>query len=196
MVADVLVELKVGRLDQTFSYLIPTGMNLEVGERVLVPFGKQKLEGFVLKIKPYEKVDYELKEIIEQIDTKRVLTDELMDIGNYISKKTLSTTISAYQTMLPTALKAKANFKVPKKYQTYIELNIPYEEAIKNIKIEKQKEIIEKLKEGKVKKEKLISSSLQTLLKKQIVKEMTVSEYDNQITELNESHTDYARQVQ
>lgn len=31
---------------------------------------------------------------------------------------------------------------------------------------------------------------------KQIVKEMTVSEYDNQITELNESHTDYARQVQ
>ena len=186
MVADVLVELKVGRLDQTFSYLIPTGMNLEVGERVLVPFGKQKLEGFVLKIKPYEKVDYELKEIIEQIDTKRVLTDELMDIGNYISKKTLSTTISAYQTMLPTALKAKANFKVPKKYQTYIELNIPYEEAIKNIKIEKQKEIIEKLKEGKVKKEKLISSSLQTLLKKQIVKEIKEEKY--RINKTGEKH--------
>lgn len=31
---------------------------------------------------------------------------------------------------------------------------------------------------------------------KQIVKEMTVSEYDNQITELNESHTNYATQVQ
>ena len=114
MIADVLVELKLGT-DQTFSYLVPRYMKLEVGERVLVPFGKQVLEGFVMKLKPYEKTEYELKEIIEQIDEKRILSDELIDIGNYISKKTLSNTISAYQTMLPSALKAKANFKIPKK---------------------------------------------------------------------------------
>lgn len=175
MIADVLVELKLGT-DQTFSYLVPRDMKLEVGERVLVPFGKQVLEGFVMKLKPYEKTEYELKEIIEQIDEKRILSDELIDIGNYISKKTLSNTISAYQTMLPSALKAKANFKIPKKYKTYIELNIPYDEAIKKVNREQQLKIIEKLRNGKILKEESLSS-LTTLIKNKIVKETKEEEY-------------------
>ena len=50
MVADVLVELKAKEIDQTFTYKIPSNLldKVEVGKRVLVPFGKQKLEGFVL----------------------------------------------------------------------------------------------------------------------------------------------------
>ena len=49
MVADVLVELKAKEIDQTFTYKIPSNLldKVEVGKRVLVPFGKQKLEGFL-----------------------------------------------------------------------------------------------------------------------------------------------------
>ncbi len=53
MIAEVLVEIKAKNIDKTFSYLIPKDFKekIKVGIRVLVPFGKQKLEGFVLKIK-------------------------------------------------------------------------------------------------------------------------------------------------
>ena len=52
MYADVLVELKAKQIDRTFTYLIPYNLvnEVKVGKRVLVPFGKQKLEGFVLNI--------------------------------------------------------------------------------------------------------------------------------------------------
>ena len=49
---DVLVELKAKQIDKTFTYLVPSNFKeeVEIGKRVLVPFGKQKLEGFILNI--------------------------------------------------------------------------------------------------------------------------------------------------
>ena len=80
MFAQVLVEIKAKNLDKTFTYKIPNNLNVEVGERVLVPFGKQKLEGFVLKI-DNEEPEYETKEIISLIDLKPVLNKELIELG-------------------------------------------------------------------------------------------------------------------
>ena len=52
MTAQVLVEIKAKSIDKTFTYNIPKYLESEVvvGKRVLVPFGRQKIEGFVLKI--------------------------------------------------------------------------------------------------------------------------------------------------
>ena len=49
MYAEVLVEIKAKNLDKTFTYQIGD-LNVLKGMRVLVPFGKLKLEGFVLNI--------------------------------------------------------------------------------------------------------------------------------------------------
>ena len=70
MIVEVLVELKLKRIDKTFSYLVPDHLKdmIKKGVRVLVPFGKQKLEGFILNIKNEEKTEFKLKEIIEIID--------------------------------------------------------------------------------------------------------------------------------
>ena len=47
MNCEVLVELKSKNIDKTFTYSIPQALidKVKVGIRVLVPFGKQKLEG-------------------------------------------------------------------------------------------------------------------------------------------------------
>ena len=121
MIAEVLVEIKAEGIDKTFSYLIPDSLKdkVSVGIRVEVPFGKQKLEGFVLAINPYQEVDYQMKEIIDVIDIEPVLNEEMLKLGNYISKKTICNLISAYQTMLPKALKAKHDVGVNKKYVVY-----------------------------------------------------------------------------
>lgn len=179
MVVDVLVEIKAKKIDQTFTYFLPKQLEdkVEVGSRVLVPFGKRELEGFVLKkyrqIKP---LDYPLKEILSSVDDHPVLNEEMLELGIYVSKKTLCNLISTYQTMLPTALKAKKGTVIPKKYDTYIVIN-----EIIEVQNEKQKQILNfVLKNQKVLKKdcsSISASALRLLLKKGILKEVKEEVY-------------------
>lgn len=178
MFANVLVELKAKQIDKTFTYLIPEKLknDVEIGKRVLVPFGKQKLEGFVLNISNHKDFDYEVKEVISVVDQNPVLNSEMLELGKYISKRTLCNLISAYQTMLPSALKAHKNFIVNKKYLTYIRL-IDENYVPKN---QNQEQIINLLKKNSVLKSelnKISISSVNTLINKKIVVEVKEEVY-------------------
>ena len=203
MKIDVLVELKAKGIDQTFTYLVPKELedNIKIGIRVNVPFGNQKLEGFVLSINNND-VDYKLKSIISIIDNEPVLTSEMLELGKYISKKTLCNLISAYQTMLPRALKAKSGFIVNKKYVTYLSL-IDCNYIPKN---DKQKEIIDKLNTGDKLKSDMVNISLsgvKTLIKNNIIVEVKKELYrinDDEIIEecnitLNEEQSKVVKRV-
>ena len=180
MTVNVLVELSNRNIDKTFSYLVPTNMeeDIKIGVRVKVPFGKQKLEGFIMEINN-SKID-DLKEIYEVVDKDVILNEELLKLGYYIKDKTLCTLISAYQAMLPKALKAKNNTNINKSYNKFIELNISREE-LSSIKLnEKQQLIINEIKNGNTGKDflsKISVSSLKTLLTKKIVKEIMIENY-------------------
>lgn len=170
VVADVLVEVKAKQIDQTFAYSIPKNLegNVIVGKRVLVPFGPRMVEGFVLNIENKE-VDFSLKEISSVIDEDAILNQELLELGKYISKKTMCNLISAYQTMLPSALKAKNGLVVPKKEVAYISLvDVTY--VPKN---QKQKELIDILLAGATLKNELreYSSAIKTLVSKNVIRE-------------------------
>ena len=123
MYIDVLVEIKSKKVDKTFTYKVPDSLvsDIEIGKRVTVPFNNRTLEGFIMSIHN-NKVDYETKDIINIVDTKPVLNKELIDLGKYIVNKTLCSLVSAYNTMLPAALKAHKNYNINKKYVTYIKL--------------------------------------------------------------------------
>ncbi len=160
MYAQVLVEIKAKAIDKTFTYKIPDWMALEIGMRVLVPFGKRTLEGFVLKIEETGNFDYEVKSIISVTDDHPVINGEMLKLGEYISKKTLSPLICAYQTMLPSALKAKNNFTVNKKYVSYLIIG----DTLPTLKTDKQKEIYDLVKQkGKVLKKELTDVSAYTV---------------------------------
>ena len=116
MLADVLVEVVSKTTDKTFTYHIPNDMNALVGMRVLVPFGSRSIEGFIVRIYDEVKLDYEVKDIIKLVDDRPVLNEEMLDLGKYISKKTLSPLTKAYQTMLPSALKARKKTNINKKF--------------------------------------------------------------------------------
>lgn len=181
MIIEVLVELSNRNIDKTFDYIVPTDLEtkIKVGIRVLVPFGSQELEGFVLKIKSQTTTDIELKKIIDVVDDEVILNKELLELGKYISNSTLSTLISSYQVMLPKALKAKKNVKISKKMTTYICLNNNQEEQIKLNK--SQEEILKVLKtHEKVLKSdltKISNSSVKTLLNKKIIYEVKEENY-------------------
>lgn len=178
MVAQVLTQIKAKQLDKTFTYKIPLELEnkISIGIRVIIPFGKQKLEGFVLSIENEQQYDYELKEIIDIIDEMPILTEEMLELGKVISQKTLCTLVSAYQTMLPTSLKAKIGNHLNKKYETIIEIN-----DIKNINYtKKQQELLEIIKTKKITKKEAKEYSLSAykkLLEQNIIKEVQIEKY-------------------
>jgi len=110
MYADVLVEVVTKELDKMYTYKIPSNFKAEIGMRVLVPFGHRNIKGFIMNIHSND-IDYPVKDIISLIDDHTVINEEMIELGKYISNKTLCSLISAYQTMLPSALKAKKNQK-------------------------------------------------------------------------------------
>ena len=173
MIVEVLVEIKAWKIDKTFSYHVPSALEKEIaiGKRVLVPFQKRELEGFIINI--LDEVAYETKDIIKVIDENPVLNEELLELGKYISKKTLCNLISAYETMLPVALKAKNGTTINKRYQTYLEVN-----SIDIKLTPKQLEIVELIKkQGRVLKSSIKSSIVSTLIKKNVLKEVSEEVY-------------------
>ena len=169
LIAGVLVEISNKNVDRIFEYNIPDFLvkDIKVGIRVLVPFGKMKLEGFVLEIKNEKSTNKELRDILEIVDGEIVLNDELMKLGKIMSHDTLSTLISCYQVMLPKALKAKNGSEVNIKYDTFYKIK----NIADNVKLsDTQRKIIDLVrKEELVIRKRLMdisSSSLNTLLKK------------------------------
>lgn len=178
MTVGVLVEISNKSVDKIFDYNVPSSLEskIQVGVRVSVPFGKMLLEGFVLEIK--DSADRELKDILDVVDDDIVLNDELIELGKEIKRRTLSPLISCYQVMLPKALKAKSGRDISIKYESVYSLNtIDCNMSFNST----QKQIIDLIKDkGKVSRRELVNislSSLQTLIKKNILIEEKVEKY-------------------
>ena len=179
MVVGVLVELSSKRIDKVFDYNVPLELEsrISIGIRVIVPFGRMTLEGFVLNIKENSDVNRELKSIIDVVDCDVVLNDEMLQLGRIMQEKTISTLISCYQCMLPKALKAKNGSSINIKYDTFYRLG-----NVNNIKLnEKQNEIINKFKDNDlILRKDLVDislSSLNTLVKKGVLIEEKKEHY-------------------
>ena len=183
MYAKVIIEIGVKNVDKMFTYVVPDNMkeDIKVGCRVKVKFGSMVLEGFVLELtNAIDKVDYELKEIIELVDKIPILNKEMLELGKKIQEITLCSLISAYQVMLPKALKASIKTNINTKLIRYAVSNRKDMELItyiENTKYEKQREFLKKLiVEKKIKVDKL-ESYLNTLEKNGLIKFIYEEDY-------------------
>lgn len=176
MTIDVLVEINIKRNNKTFTYLVPDELTnqIKVGKRVLVPFGKQIIEGFILKIDNNIN-NNNLKEIYKVIDEEAILNDELLELGKKISKDNICDLVSVYQAMLPKGYKASKKNNINIKKVLYVKLKENYD--IKNIKSEKQLDLINKLKEKDLEYKYLDKYSVNMLIKKNIVEKYYKEEY-------------------
>ncbi|APH05304.1 primosomal protein N' [Bacillus weihaiensis] len=106
--ASVIVDVSSMQTDRAFDYKVPEDLQefLSPGMRVIVPFGPRKVQGFVTEVKNHSEFD-KLKPIIELLDLTPCLTPELLKVGQWLTNKTLCFKISAFQVMLPAAMKAK-----------------------------------------------------------------------------------------
>ena len=204
MLVDVLVEINLNKKNKTFTYFVSKEQEekIALGKRVLVPFGKQELEGFILNIKKGEKE--ELKSIIKVIDEYSVLNKELLELGKKISDDNVCNLVSIYQAMLPKGYKASKKSSVKEKLVNYIRIidkNKVYE-FIKTGKAKKQIEILEKLLEKDLEAKLFSYATINSLIEKGLVEKYQKEEYrlqdemvEKKINKLNEYQKEAYNQI-
>ena len=187
MQAKIIVELPSKKVDKEFIYDIPLYLDIKIGSIVKVPFGNRLIEGFVLDIGIFP-TEYTLKEI-DSIVNKDVLNTELIELGKYISKTTISSLSSAYQSMLPKGIKASIKNKVSTSKKRYMVLNqninIINNYIDNNRRYIKQVNILnEVINNNKVLVPRL-DSSINTLLNKDLIKLVYEEEYRYKVESFN-----------
>ena len=113
-------------LQGLFTYAIPEGMNVEVGVRVLVTFGRSKTYlGIVVKVHDVKPEGYAVKPITQVIDEAPIVTEKQLRLWQWISDYYLSPIGEVYKAALPSGLKAEDGYKP--KTETYIKLTKTYQ---------------------------------------------------------------------
>lgn len=114
MIAAVALPLKVKSVDRLFDYLVPTGLDLQVGQAVEVPFAHRQTVGFVVALRSDEKGESEngeLKTLTRAIPSTETfsLTAELLALAQFLRERYLCSWGAAIQTVLPPVTRARVN---------------------------------------------------------------------------------------
>lgn len=125
-IVSVIIEHPIRHLDMSFSYL--TDKKMPVGIRVHVPFGHQKVVGFVQKTAWTDLTQAQLEQrdglkyrfVIDMIDEQPILTTELQLLAQSLAKMTFSPLVSCLKTMLPPALKPSSTAEMSKRKEKII----------------------------------------------------------------------------
>lgn len=101
-IALIFVNTTIKRITKPYSYIIPGELSfLDVGWRVIVPFGKQKMEGFIVEIQDYNHTDNNLKSVIETIDTQPWFDNNMLETAKWISEYYLCSLVDAMRLFIP-----------------------------------------------------------------------------------------------
>ena len=112
-------------LQGLFTYAIPEGMNVGMGMRVLVTFGRSKMYlGIVARIHDVKPEGYQVKPITQVMDQEPIVTEQQLKLWQWISDYYLSPIGEVYKAALPAGLKAEDGYKA--KTETYIRLTEQY----------------------------------------------------------------------
>ncbi|SDH92030.1 primosomal protein N' [Alteribacillus bidgolensis] len=108
MYAKVIVDVTAGQTNKAFDYRIPEELIdlILPGMRVIVPFGPRKIQGFIWEITENTELD-RVKPISEMLDPYPVLTNEMLQLGQWLAEETVCFLITALQSMIPSAIRAK-----------------------------------------------------------------------------------------
>ena len=119
MYAKVIVGLNQPEMDKLFDYRIPEGMTVEIGVRVIVPFGSRnkKAEGYVISLSEKTEVSADkIKELLEVLDEGRpTFTPALLDLAEWMKERYFCTLNQCLQAIMPPGIRTKSSWTVSRK---------------------------------------------------------------------------------
>lgn len=143
MYIEVILNNKVKILNRTFDYIVPENMKdgLNIGSRVLVPFGRSTKDAYVIGFK--DKSDFECKEILEVLTTEEI-SEEKLALAKIMSKRYFCNLSECIKLMLNPKTNTKNIDNIMKnKMKNIVVLAENYKEILESTKLnEGQKEIV------------------------------------------------------
>ncbi len=104
MIAKVIVDISASDVDRVFDYIAIDGA--ERGSRVLVPFGRQNIEGYVIGFAETSDVPQEkLKAIASVIDDRPIVSDEFLKLCDYMTARFHLRKIDVFRLFLPAKMR-------------------------------------------------------------------------------------------
>lgn len=102
-IANIIVNLSHTDVDRPFDYLIPENLNICIGMEVEVPFGNQKITGFVIDISQDTEIKKEkLKKIIKILHNGEILLhEEQINLAKLISNYYMFPLVATLNAMIP-----------------------------------------------------------------------------------------------
>ena len=132
MIAEVIVDIAHSEVDKVFDYDCG-GLDVSVGSRVIVPFGKMKIEGVVIALKQTSEYRANgIKKIIRLLDSAPAITKECIELLSFMRAKYHLTKASILRLFLPTEMRKG---KVREKLVTFVTVNtdFDFESALSSI---------------------------------------------------------------
>ena len=132
MIAEVIVDIAHSEVDKVFDYDCG-GLDVSVGSRVIVPFGKMKIEGVVIALKQTSEFRANgIKKIIRLLDSSPAITKECIELLSFMREKYHLTKASILRLFLPTEMRKG---KVREKLVTFVTVNtdLDFEAALSSI---------------------------------------------------------------
>ena len=171
MFASVIIDQDTKALDKVFDYRIPSEMEVQKGDRVLVSFGSRMIQAFVVDIKKDSAFDSsKIKPISAKLDGEPIIKPEMLELMNFMCKKFHLRLTSILKLFIPSEIREG---KVRELFVKWVKLSKSFsEEQVKNAKV--QKKIVETLqKHSKIKmldlKKQFGQSALKAMIEKGIV---------------------------
>ncbi|MDD6719819.1 primosomal protein N' [Lactobacillus porci] len=106
MIAQVIVDVAAKQTDRVFEYHVPASLEVSIGDRVVVPFGRRKVQGFIVGLT--DRTDYpgQLKDLLLVLDELAPLTPELVQLSSDLAQDIFAYRISILKAMLPGVMRA------------------------------------------------------------------------------------------
>ena len=208
MIAEVIVDVANSEVDKIFDYIaIP---DVSIGDRVLVPFGRRTIEGYVINLKDKSDLPKDkLKSLISIIDDYPILLPELLDLSYDMITRNHLRFIDCLRLMVPTQLRTKHMSPI---YIAYLKIDDNYnpDEHIVNIRanaklrrdmllyIEAGKEYLRsELNKhfGRNNVEKLLSIGIATMITKHKIRKPNSIVLENKFIQLNDEQRQIVESV-
>jgi primosomal protein N' (replication factor Y) len=106
------VAINIAQIEELFDYAIPAELQpMRVGTLVVVPFGKQNVQGIVVDLIEEPAVP-EYKVIESRVDSEPVVTTSQLELARWMAEENLSTLSECLEQMLPPGLSQHADVLV------------------------------------------------------------------------------------
>ncbi|MBQ6005053.1 MAG: primosomal protein N' [Selenomonadaceae bacterium] len=175
VIAEVCVNVAANSINKNFTYLVPESLKfLTAGWRVIVPFGKVKVDGFVMSVREVDdatKFEFALKKIFDVIDEEPWFTSSMMGAARWMSEFYLCP-LSKTMTLFMPGSKCK---KISVRYEKFLRLAKKFDEknfkkAPAQLKLLKLLAEVSELSASELKERKISAKTIKALVEAGFVK--------------------------